>query len=61
MAWQDSLYSMSVYAVPKGAPNAAAGQALIGHFISDIEGQESSRRQDDLYDGHQGHCRSRTR
>lgn len=41
VAWQDSLYSMSVYAVPKGAPNAAAGQALIGHFISDIEGQKA--------------------
>ncbi|RWB70006.1 extracellular solute-binding protein [Mesorhizobium sp.] len=39
--WQDSLYSMSAYAVPKGAPNAAAGQALIGHFISDTEGQKA--------------------
>ncbi|MFL1526246.1 extracellular solute-binding protein [Pseudomonas sp. O230] len=38
--WPDSLYAEAVYAVPKGAPNAKAGQALIGHFISDLEGQK---------------------
>jgi putative spermidine/putrescine transport system substrate-binding protein len=39
MVWQDSLYSSSVYAVPKGAPNPVAGQAMIAHFIGDVEGQ----------------------
>lgn len=41
LVWQDSLYSPAVYAVPKGAPNAVAGQALIGHFIADKEGQKA--------------------
>jgi putative spermidine/putrescine transport system substrate-binding protein len=38
--WQDSLYSQAVYGVPVGAPNPIAGQALIGHFIADTEGQK---------------------
>ncbi|KQU89615.1 hypothetical protein ASD12_28300 [Mesorhizobium sp. Root102] len=41
IAWQDSLYSSAVYAVPKGAPNAIAGQAMIAHFIADTEGQKA--------------------
>ncbi|UZE26368.1 extracellular solute-binding protein [Pseudomonas sp. B21-056] len=39
--WQDSLYAEAVYAVPKGAPNADAGQAMIGHWILDVEGQKA--------------------
>lgn len=39
--WQDSLYAQAVYAVPKGATNADAGQAMIAHFISDLEGQKA--------------------
>ena len=38
--WENSLFSQAVYAVPVGAPNAIAGQAMIAHFISDIEGQK---------------------
>ncbi|MCK0198131.1 extracellular solute-binding protein [Ancylobacter sp. 6x-1] len=38
--WKDSLYAQAVYAVPKGAPNAAAGQALIAYNIGDLEGQK---------------------
>jgi putative spermidine/putrescine transport system substrate-binding protein len=45
IVWQDSLYAQSVYAVPKGAPNAVAGQAFIAHFISDIPGQIELVRQ----------------
>ncbi|MCF6110412.1 extracellular solute-binding protein [Mesorhizobium muleiense] len=45
IAWQDSLYSSAVYAVPKGAPNAAAGQAMIAHFIADTEGQKALVKQ----------------
>jgi putative spermidine/putrescine transport system substrate-binding protein len=41
IVWQDSLYSSAVYAVPKGAPNAFAGQAMIAHFIADTEGQKA--------------------
>ncbi|MEP7174449.1 MAG: extracellular solute-binding protein [Aestuariivirga sp.] len=41
MVWKDSLYAQAVYAVPKGAPNAPAGQAMIAHFIGDTEGQKS--------------------
>ncbi|MNP19111.1 Bacterial extracellular solute-binding protein [compost metagenome] len=39
--WPDSMYAEAVYAVPKGAPNADAGQAMIGHFILDTEGQKA--------------------
>ena len=39
--WQDSLYATGSYAIPKGAPNAAAGQAFIAHFISDLAGQKA--------------------
>ncbi|QZP31630.1 extracellular solute-binding protein [Pseudomonas sp. DR48] len=39
--WQDSLYAEAVYAVPKNAPNAKAGQAMIAHYITDIEGQKA--------------------
>ncbi|BDA87177.1 ABC transporter substrate-binding protein (plasmid) [Aureimonas sp. SA4125] len=45
MVWQDSLYSQAVYAVPKGASNADAGQAMIGHFIADLEGQKALVRE----------------
>lgn len=41
MVWNDSLYSAAVYAVPKGAPNERAGQAMIGHFVADTEGQKA--------------------
>ncbi len=39
--WQNSLYSQAVYGVPAGAPNADAGQAMIAHFIADVEGQKA--------------------
>jgi putative spermidine/putrescine transport system substrate-binding protein len=39
--WDDSLYAQAVYAVPKGAPNAAAGQALIQYWLADVEGQKN--------------------
>ncbi|AFL50333.1 extracellular solute-binding protein [Sinorhizobium fredii] len=39
--WDNSLYSQAVYAVPVGAPNAEAGQAMIAHFIADLEGQKA--------------------
>lgn len=45
MVWQDGLYSSSVYAVPKGAPNPVAGQAMIAHFIADVEGQKALVRE----------------
>lgn len=38
--WDNSLFAQCVYAVPVGAPNPDAGQAMIAHFISDIEGQK---------------------
>lgn len=41
ISWQDSLYAEAVYAIPKGARNPKAGQAMIGHFISDLEGQKA--------------------
>ena len=40
-AWSDVSSGDAVYAVPVGAPNAIAGQAMIAHFISDIEGQKA--------------------
>lgn len=43
--WENSLFSQAVYGVPVGAPNAAAGQAMIAHFISDIEGQKALVKQ----------------
>lgn len=43
--WKNSLYSQAVYAVPKGAPNADAGQAMIAHFIGDLEGQKALVKQ----------------
>ena len=39
--WENSLYSQAVYAVPVGAPNSEAGQAIIAHFVGDIDGQKS--------------------
>ncbi|WP_431324940.1 extracellular solute-binding protein [Rhizobium sp. YTU87027] len=41
ITWENSLYSQAVYAVPNGAPNAVAGQAMIAHFIGDTEGQKA--------------------
>lgn len=43
--WENSLFSQAVYAVPVGAPNPAAGQAMIAHFVSDIEGQKALVKQ----------------
>ncbi|WVT77911.1 extracellular solute-binding protein (plasmid) [Sinorhizobium chiapasense] len=43
--WENSLYSQAVYAVPTGAPNAAAGQAMIAHFIADQDGQKALVKQ----------------
>ncbi|GAC1046152.1 ABC transporter substrate-binding protein [Rhizobium sp. No.120] len=43
--WENSLYSQAVYAIPKGAPNADAGQAMIAHFIADQEGQKALVKQ----------------
>lgn len=40
LVWQDSLYSQAVYAIPKGAPNAAGGQVMLAHFIADLPGQK---------------------
>lgn len=39
--WKDSLFSQAVYAVPKGAPNAVAGQAMIQYVISDTAAQKA--------------------
>lgn len=41
ITWENSLYSQAVYAVPVGAPNSDAGQAMIAYWVSDIEGQKS--------------------
>lgn len=43
--WENSLYSQAVYAVPVGAPNAGAGQAMVAHFIADTEGQKALVKQ----------------
>ena len=43
--WENSLFSQAVYAVPVGAPNPAAGQAMIAHFVSDVEGQKALVKQ----------------
>lgn len=43
--WDNSLYSQAVYAVPTGAPNPEAGQAMIAHFIADTEGQKALVKQ----------------
>lgn len=43
--WENSLFSQAVYAVPVGAPNAAAGQAMIAHFVSDVDGQKELVKQ----------------
>ncbi|MGC5844331.1 extracellular solute-binding protein [Mesorhizobium abyssinicae] len=39
MVWSGSLYSQSIMAIPKGAPNVKGGQALIAHFVADQKGQ----------------------
>jgi putative spermidine/putrescine transport system substrate-binding protein len=39
ISWDNSLYTDAVYAVPKGAPNAKAGQALLAMWILDKAGQ----------------------
>ncbi len=45
MVWNDSLYAQAVYAIPNGAPNAAAAQVLIAYFISDTEAQKALVRE----------------
>lgn len=45
MVWKDSLYAQAVYGIPRGAPNAAAAQALIAHFIADTEAQKALVRE----------------
>jgi len=40
MTWNDALYTDAIYAIPKGAPNSAGGQALIAMWIRDLEGQK---------------------
>lgn len=39
--WDGSLYASAVYAVPKGAPNPDAGNAMIQYWIADVEGQKA--------------------
>lgn len=50
--WDGSLYASAAYAIPKGAPNPAAGNAMIQYWIADIEGQKAYVRS--LSDQHQG-------
>lgn len=40
ISWNNSLYTTAVYAVPKGAPNADAGQAAIAMWLLDEQGQQ---------------------
>jgi len=39
ITWNQAGYSNSVWSIPAGAPNAAAGQALMAHVINNTEGQ----------------------
>lgn len=39
ISWNESLYTDAVYAVPKGAPNADAGQSLVAMILDDTQGQ----------------------
>ena len=41
LTWNNALYSVSVYAIPKGAPNIPAGQAFISMWIRDLAGQKA--------------------
>lgn len=40
MTWKDALYSSSPLAIPAGAPNMEAGQALMAMWILDKQGQK---------------------
>lgn len=39
ISWKDSFYTDAVYAIPKGAPNPKAGQALLAMQLDDTKGQ----------------------
>lgn len=45
ISWTDSLYTDAVYAIPKGAPNKAAAQAMIAMWILDKKGQTNLVKQ----------------
>lgn len=40
ISWNNAMYTTAAYAVPKGAPNAEAGQAALAMWILDKKGQE---------------------